>query len=114
MLNLSVILDDSAKRYPKKAAFIFMDTVLSYVQLNEAANRIANGLKSKGIQPGDKVVLSCPNLPHFPIIYYGIIKAGAVVVPLSVLLKKDEIEYHLADSDAKAYCCFSGTADLPM
>ena len=114
MLNLSVILDDSAKRYPKKAAFIFMDTVLSYVQLNEAANRIANGLKSKGIQPGDKVALSCPNLPHFPIIYYGIIKAGAVVVPLSVLLKKDEIEYHLADSDAKAYCCFSGTPDLPM
>ncbi len=55
MLNLSVILEDSAKRYPKKAAFTFLDTTLSYSQTNEAANRIANGLKSIGIKPGDKV-----------------------------------------------------------
>ena len=114
MLNLSVILDESAKRYPQKPAFIFMDAVLSYAQVNEAANKVANGLKNKGIQPGDKVALSCLNIPQFPIIYYGIIKSGAIVVPLSVLLKQDEIEYHLANSDAKAYCCFTGTHDLPM
>ena len=54
------------------------------------------------------------NIPAFPIVYFGILKVGAVVVPLSVLLKRDEIEYHLNDSDAKAYCCFTGTADLPM
>ena len=114
MLNLSVILDDSAKRYPAKAAFIFMDTALSYAQINEAASKVANGLKAKGIKPGDKVALSCLNIPAFPIVYFGILKAGAVVVPLSVLLKKDEIEYHLKDSEAKAYCCFTGTADLPM
>ena len=65
-------------------------------------------------QPGDKVALSCFNLPYFPIIYFGILKAGAAVVPLSVLLKKDEIAYHLQDSDAKAYFCFAGTPDLPM
>jgi long-chain acyl-CoA synthetase len=114
MLNLSIILDDSARRYPGKPAFIFMDAVLSYAQVNEAANRVANGLKSKGILPGDKVALSCLNIPQFPVIYYGIMKAGAIVVPFSVLLKKDEIEYHLSDSDAKAYCCFTGTPDLPM
>jgi long-chain acyl-CoA synthetase len=97
-----------------KPAFTFMDTVLPYAQINGAANMVANGLKARGIQAGDKVALSCPNLPYFPIIYFGILKTGAVVVPLSVLLKKDEIEYHLRDSDAKAYFCFCGTPDLPM
>lgn len=114
MLNLSVILEDSARRYPTKDAFTFMDTTLNYAQINGAANQIANGLKAKGIQPGDKVALSCFNLPYFPIIYFGILKAGATVVPLSVLLKTEEIAYHLQDSDAKAYFCFIGSDELPM
>ncbi len=114
MLNLSVILEDSTRNYPTKPAFTFMDTTLSYAQVNGAANMVANGLKAKGIKAGDKVALSCFNLPYFPIIYFGILKAGAVVVPLSVLLKKDEIEYHLTDSEAKAYFCFMGSPDLPM
>ena len=114
MLNLSVILDDSARRYPAKAAFTFMDTTLSYAQLNGAANKVANGLRSIGINVGDKIALSCPNLPYFPIIYFAIIKVGAIVVPLNCLLKKDEIEFHLHDSDAKAYFCFAGTPDFPL
>ena len=60
------------------------------------------------------MALSCPNLPYFPIVYYGILKAGAVVVPLNVLLKGREVAYHLADSEAKAYFCFQGTAELPI
>ena len=60
------------------------------------------------------MALSCPNLPYFPIVYYGILKAGAVVVPLNVLLKGREIAYHLEDSEAKAYFCFEGTPELPM
>ncbi len=114
MLNLSVILDDSAGRYPNKTAFTFADTELSFAQINAAACQVANGLKSIGIENGDKVALSCFNLPYFPIIYFGILKAGATVVPLSVLLKKDEITYHLNDSDAKAYFCFVGTEELPI
>jgi len=114
MLNLSVILEDSAKRYTSEKAFTFGDTTLNYAQVNGAANQIANGLANAGIGQGDKVALSCFNLPYFPMIYFGILKAGATVVPLSVLLKTDEIEYHLTDSDAKAYFCFQGTPDLPM
>jgi len=114
MLNLSVLLESSARQNPTKDAFTFMDTTLNFAQINGAANQVANGLRAKGIQPGDKVALSCFNLPYFPIIYFGILKAGGVVVPLSVLLKKDEIAYHLKDSDAKAYFCFVGNADLPM
>ena len=79
-----------------------------------AANQVANLLVSRGIEPGDKVALSCPNLPYFTIVYYGILKAGATVVPLNVLLKGREVAYHLDDSDAKAYFCFEGTAELPM
>jgi long-chain acyl-CoA synthetase len=114
MLNLSVILADSATKYPQNSAFTFLATTLTHAQTNAAANQIANGLHSIGIKKGDKVALSCFNLPYFPIIYYGVLKLGAVVVPLSVLLKKDEIAYHLNDSQAKAYFCFTGTEDLPM
>ncbi len=113
MLNLSIILEDSAKRYPKKAAFTFLDRSISYVETNDAANQVANGLLNLGIKPGDKIAISCPNLIEFPVIYFGILKTGAVVVPLNVLLKKDEIEYHLKDSDAKVYFCFAGTPELP-
>ncbi len=114
MLNLSTVIQESARRYPSKIAYIFGDTELSFAQINGAANMVANGLVAKGIKPGDKVGLSCFNLPYFPIVYFGILKAGAVVVPLSVLLKKDEIAYHLSNSEAKAYFCFVGTEDLPM
>jgi long-chain acyl-CoA synthetase len=59
-----------------------------------ATNHVANLLVARGIRPSDKVALSCPNLPYFPIVYYGALNAGAVVVPLNVLLKSREIRYH--------------------
>ncbi|OJF14266.1 long-chain-fatty-acid--CoA ligase [Couchioplanes caeruleus] len=114
MLNLSVLLEDSARHYPERAAVVLGDQRLSYAQVNAAANQVADLLVSRGIRPGDKVALSCPNLPYFPIVYYGILKAGAVVVPLNVLLKGREVAYHLADSQARAYFCFEGSAELPM
>ncbi|MFL6134174.1 MAG: long-chain-fatty-acid--CoA ligase [Nocardioidaceae bacterium] len=114
MLNLSVFLEDSAGKVPDRDALVLGDTRLTYAQVDAMANQVANLLVSRGIEPGDKVALSCPNLPFFPVIYYGILKAGAVVVPLNVLLKGREIAYHLGDSQAKAHFCFEGTADLPM
>ncbi|GAA0581636.1 long-chain fatty acid--CoA ligase [Paractinoplanes ferrugineus] len=114
MLNLSILLEDSARNYPERAAVVLGGQRLTYAQVDAAANQVANLLVERGIRPGDKVALSCPNLPYFPVVYYGILKAGAVVVPLNVLLKGREIAYHLADSQAKAYFCFEGTAELPM
>ena len=114
MLNMSTLLEDSARRYPSREAVILGDTRLTYAQVNGAANQVANLLVERGIKPGDKVALSCPNLPYFPIVYYGILKAGAVVVPLNVLLKGREVAYHLADAEAVAYFCFQGTAELPI
>ena len=114
MYNLSTLLEDSARSYPDRDAVVLGDTRLTYAQVNGAANQVANLLVSRGIQPGDKVALTCPNLPYFTIVYYGILKAGATVVPLNVLLKGREVAYHLDDSDAKAYFCFQGTPELPM
>ncbi|MFF8726658.1 long-chain fatty acid--CoA ligase [Streptomyces sp. NPDC015171] len=114
MLNLSVLLEDSARTHPDRDAVVLGTTRLTYAQVDAAANRVAHLLADRGIRPGDKVALSCPNLPSFPIVSYGILKAGAVVVPLNILLKSREIAYHLADSEATAYFCFEGDAALPM
>ncbi|MEP9363384.1 long-chain fatty acid--CoA ligase [Nocardioides sp. CN2-186] len=112
--NLATLLEDSAATFPDRTAIVFGDTRLSYAELNAFANMVANTLVSRGIQPGDKVALSCPNLPYFTVVYFGILKAGGTVVPLNVLLKGREVAYHLADSDAKAYFCFQGTPELPI
>ncbi|WP_367261905.1 AMP-binding protein [Pimelobacter simplex] len=114
MTNLAEFLENSAQQFPDRTAIVFGDTRLSYPQVNGAANQVANLLVSRGIKPGDKVALSCPNLPYFTIVYYGILKAGATVVPLNVLLKGREVAYHLGDSDAKAYFAFQGTPELPI
>ncbi len=114
MLNLAILLEDSAREVPGRTAIVFEETKLSYAEVNAAANQVANVLALAGIQRGDKIALSCQNVPYFPIVYYGILKAGAVVMPLNVLLKPREIAYHLRDADARAYFCLEGTPELPM
>jgi long-chain acyl-CoA synthetase len=114
MLNLVSTFEHSAKEFPNKKAIVFQDKSFTFAQTAAMVNKVANSLKAKGIQKGDKVALSCLNLPYFPMIYYGILKVGAIVVPLNVLLKGREIAYHLNDSEAKAYFCFQGTPELPM
>ena len=114
MSPLASLLEHSAHTFPDREAVVLGETRLTYAQVDGAANQVANLLVSRGIEPGDKVALSCPNLPFFPIIYYGILKAGATVVPLNVLLKGREVAYHLDDSDARAYFCFQGTDQLPI
>ncbi|MET9067322.1 long-chain-fatty-acid--CoA ligase [Streptosporangium sandarakinum] len=114
MLNLSIVLEDSARRQPDRTALVFGDLRLPYSLVDTIANQVANLLVSRGIGRGDKVALACPNLPYFPFVYYGILKAGAVVVPLNVLLQSREITYHLEDSEAKALFCFEGTPELPL
>jgi long-chain acyl-CoA synthetase len=114
MLNLAVLLEDSAREVPERTAIACEGTRLSYAQLNEAANQVAHGLLQVGIGQGDTVVLSCSNVPYFPIVYYGILKAGGVVVPLNILLKPREIAYNLRDSNAKAYFCLEGSPELPI
>ena len=112
-LNLASIVTHHAKLAPQKEAIIFGDIRMTYGQLDAMSNKVANALTEMGIGHGDKVALNCPNLPYFPMVYYGILKAGAVVVPTCVLFTQREIAYQLRDSDAKAIFVFEGTDELP-
>lgn len=114
MQNLATILETSAREYPERDAFVYEAFRLTYQQVNAMANQVAGALVAQGIQPGDKVALCCPNLPFFPICYYGILKAGAAVVPLNVLLTKREVTYHLDNSEAKLAIAFVGSEELPI
>ena len=113
MINVCASLERNAALLPGKVAIRSGDRSLGYAELDAAANRVANGLRSLGIGRGDRVVLSCPNVPEFAVVYFGILKSGAVVVPISVLLRAPDIAYHLQDSQATAYFCFEGTDNCP-
>ncbi|MAM88259.1 long-chain-fatty-acid--CoA ligase [Allohahella sp. A8] len=114
MLSLSVLIDEAARSFPDKTAIVCGEKRITFAELKVSCDTLANGLVAAGLRPGDRVALSCPNLPWFPIAYFGIIKAGCTVVPLNILLNADEVAYHLEDSAAKAYIAFEGSQDVPI
>src|SRR4029453_1583239 len=105
-LNLASLREHQARLTPDRLAVVLRPYTFSYAQLDALASRVAAGLRALGHGPGDHIALACPNTPHFPIAYYGILKLGGVVVPLNVLLKPREIAFHLRDSDARALFVF--------
>lgn len=113
-LNLASVLTHSARLVPERVAISCGAWQLTYADLDAESSRAAGALAAIGVRPGDRVALSCPNVPWFPIAYFGILKAGAAVVPLNVLLKPREIASHLRDSGAVAMLAFDGTAELPI
>jgi len=114
MLNLSTLLEESARTFPNRLALVQDEFQLSYGELDQLANQIAHLLRIRGVKPGERVALACPNRWEFPAIYFGILKAGAVVVPLNILLKAGEFEYYLQDSQAVAFFCFEGGHGLTL
>jgi long-chain acyl-CoA synthetase len=100
-MNLAQILSEAAASDPEQVAVKLDDFALNYGLLEQAAMRIARMLDEHHVDPGDRVALMLPNVPHFVVAYYGILRAGAVVVPLNVLNKRREVEYYLRDSGAK-------------
>ncbi len=113
-LNIAHLLDQQARLTPSREAVVSGPHRLTYAQVQAAASQVAGGLRALGLQPGDHIALLCPNVPYFPVAYYGILKMGGVVVPLNILLKPREIAYHLRESDTKAIIVFEGTPELPM
>jgi long-chain acyl-CoA synthetase len=100
-LNLGTILQATASEKPDKTAIILDDRRLSYAELDRAARGVATSLKARGVEPGDKVAVLIPNVPEFTIAYFGILYAGAAVVPINVLAAAPEVTYFLEDSSAK-------------
>ena len=114
MLNLATVLESANRMNPEATAITFPGTSFSYGETNALANKIAAGLRATGIEPGQSIALCSPNLPQFVFIYFGIIKAGCVVVPFNVLLAEEEFAYILNDSGAVGFFCFEGSDELPV
>ena len=101
MDNLNSAFEQAAERHAGLPAVRMDSLVLSYSELRAAAQRATSLLSSLGVAPGDRVAIMLPNVPAFPIAFYGVLGAGAVAVPMNPLLKSREIAFYLADSGAK-------------
>lgn len=99
--SLAQLLTETASKFAERPALKLDDTVVNYAVLNEGATRIAGLLKERGVEPGDRVGIMLPNVPYFAVVYYGILRAGGIVVPMNVLLKGREVAFYLRDSGAK-------------
>ena len=99
--NLAAILSDSVQRHPEGIALKLDDVEVSYAMLDEGSARVAALLRAKGVGPGDRVGIMLPNVPYFAVCYYGVLRAGAVVVPMNVLLKGREVAFYCSDPESK-------------
>jgi long-chain acyl-CoA synthetase len=110
-VNLATILTDSAAQGPDRAALRLEDVDLSYGLLDGATAHMAGLLAEKGVGPGDRVGIMLPNVPYFAVCYFGVLRAGAVVVPMNVLLKRREVEFYTRDPEAKVVLAWHAFAD---
>jgi long-chain acyl-CoA synthetase len=110
-MNLASVLTDSAQRDPDHVALKLDDMEVSYGLLDEGSARLAAVLADRGLEPGDRVGIMLPNVPYFGVCYYGALRAGCVVVPMNVLLKRREVAFYLGDSGAKLMFGWEGFAD---
>jgi long-chain acyl-CoA synthetase len=109
-LNLASIVTESARKVPDLPAIRLGDAELDYAALDDLSARMATLLLARGVSPGDRIGVMLPNVPQFPIAYYGVLRAGGVVVPMNVLLKRREIAFYLEDSGAKLLLAWHGFA----
>jgi long-chain acyl-CoA synthetase len=110
-LNLASLLTESAERVPESPAIRLGDAELGYGKLDDLSARLATLLREKGVERGDRVGVMLPNVPDFPVAYYGVLRAGTVVVPMNVLLKRREIAFYLEDSGTKLLLAWHGFAE---
>src|SRR5919197_2717690 len=109
--NLATILTETAERFGDRIAMKLDDLELNYALLDEGTARIAGELEARGLQRGDRVGIMLPNVPYFPVVYYGVLRAGGVVVPMNVLLKRREVAFYLSDSGARMLFAWHGFAE---
>src|SRR5215203_4656409 len=111
MGNLAQNLIDTAAKDDAHPALRMDDAVLTYGQFRDAALRVGASLRAKGVEPGDRVGMVLPNVPSFPVVFYGALLAGAAVVPMNPLLKAREVEYYLRDSGARLVVALGPSAE---
>jgi long-chain acyl-CoA synthetase len=113
-VNVAAFVKTTARDWPQKLAVTSMGREMTYEEVDRASNSIARGLMDAGIRKGDAVALSAPNILEFVTAYFGILKAGGIVVPFNVMNKRAEISHILSDSGARGLICFEGSPELPL
>ena len=101
------LLSNAAREFPDRTALIFFGQKIGYRELDRLSNRFAHALRKLGVKKGDRVAIVLPNIPQFVIAFYGILKAGAVVVLGSPLSNEAEIAYQLQHSGAQVLLTLS-------
>ncbi|PWI14016.1 long-chain fatty acid--CoA ligase [Streptomyces sp. Act143] len=109
-LSLAAVLAENARRRPDRTALVEGDLRLSFADVWRRARAQAGALVELGVRPGDRVALMAPNTAEFPVAYYAIAAAGAVVVPVHLLLSASEVEHVLRDSGATLLLCHPAQA----
>jgi long-chain acyl-CoA synthetase len=109
--NLAKNLTDTTRVHAGRVAVRVDNAALTYRALDEASARVAGLLRERGLEPGDRVGLMLPNVAEVPVVYYGVLRAGGVVVPMNPLLKAREVAYYLGDSGAGLIFAWHGFAD---
>ncbi len=90
-MNLGLMLEKTVNKYAGKTAIVMGERRLSYAELDEASNKFANALIKKGVRKSDRVVILSGNSPEFVTVYFGVIKAGGIAVPLDIRYKVEEL-----------------------
>jgi len=109
-VNLAWNLLETARARGDRAALRQADDVMPYARLDEDSARVTGLLKRRGVRPGDRVGLMLPNTVEFAVCYYGILRAGGVVVPMNPLLKAREVTYYLRDCEARLMFAWHASA----
>jgi long-chain acyl-CoA synthetase len=110
-VNLAANLTASAEVLGEKTALKLDELEMSYRALDTASARVAGLLAQRGIGPGERVGVMLPNVPEFAVVYYGVLRAGGVVVPMNPLLKEREVAFYLGDSGARLVFAWHGFAE---
>ena len=107
------MLDEAAEKYPNNTFTIFQGAARTFREVKDAADKVAGFLNSKGVKKGDHVALFLPNIPQFPEVYFGILKAGAVCVTCNPLYTVDELNFQLKDCGARVVFCMDHPGFYP-
>ena len=104
---LSWLVDTAAQNHPHQVAFIYYGKKITYAQFSALTKRFAIELQRLGVKKGDRVAIALPNIPQFPIAFFGALRLGAIAVPTNPLYTEHEMQHQLADSGAKVLVVLS-------
>ena len=110
-VNLALNLTRTAGRHADRTAIRLGEAAMTFRELDETTARVAGLLRRRGVAPGDRVAVMLPNLPAFALVYYGVLRAGGVVVPMNPLLKAREVAYYLGDCGAGLILAWQAVMD---